>query len=565
MADNANQDEINECYRCGRRAHVVEYVPETDDPILARIATQRGMQNLSIPQANSDPRIRQRLTTRSCIECISPTGSRRELHNNNEFSRYEHAIFNAIMDGIDNSAFKRRIKTYDFDERTVNPENITKRYDLILTNSGRQGAMSKKMNIEVDERAHYAPNNLDKFIDDRQRDIAFLMENRNQGGEGHRQYRVNTAAKSATILRIRVSEPAAINTRDKGNPNVYALRKEINNNDEQTVHVNNRELFDDNIGRIVKHIGRFFTEDGDFNAIGYINLVNDRGIRGWRVRDTIESDMHRAFTGRDEDNPYITDVYPYNGPSMLYFDIPPPSSPDTLPDTSPVDSSRPASRSSRSTSSNESKGKSPSSQSKQRSSSAKSKGKGPASRSSQSTSSNGSKGKGPVSEQGTPSKTVSPSKSKMDDLRSKFLTKARSPNKTSPSTPKISSAKTTPVSSQSSPTEARGQTTGFDMSSLTRALDNPESMRMIESYVEQRQPKNPRDLLTLIFSATRADDQGRPMIKIDNERKKCEDYSIEELKKLAEDFGIPDKDIKKTKEEMCAEIFKMKARLEGGQ
>jgi hypothetical protein len=512
------KNDFHKCFRCVNVPHIHTYQAKSTKKI-SRLAYDAA-KKLDPNYDSLDP---EGKLIRTCVRCTSDE-SVADMEDSVELSgtAFEFFVLMKIREHINNlGLFKNMALEYN------SSNTDEKEYDLLISDGGTLRKPRRIILIEVDEKQHY--NNEEEFLKDRAKEFYFLNTFRKGPNKQGSKTNKKDGTGNATILRIRVGENGG---RDEGGKNLAKGDRCIVKEDTPSgmpgkIIIQNPDLFRKNVDRIIKHIERFFSDNGDFSKSAYINLNNDTGVQdynvGYQTRypgmpqrngnsdggRSIDFISNRFLSGREYDygqsrklspTSSITDIQESSTPQRNWpTGLPLSRSP--APDTTPDDNSRPTPRNTQRTPSNRSK-----------------------------------------------NTTVS------DILNQAILSKTRSKN-------------TSPVSSQSSPTEARGQTTRFDMSSLNKALNNPESMRMIESYAEQSssKPIDPRQLLNQIFYALEKDNQGRPLIKLGGERKKCEDYSIKELEKLAEDFGIPDKDIKKTKEEMCAEIFKMKARLEANK
>lgn len=525
---------------------------------------------------------------KACVRCISDESISKMEHGADlHGTAYEFFVLMKLREHINNlGLFKNMALEY-------NPKNADdKEYDLLISDGGSLRRPRRIILIETDEKKHY--DNEEEFLKDRAKEFYFLNTFRKGPNDKGSKTNKTDSSGNATILRIRVGENGG---KDEGGKNLDKMDTCIVEENTpkgvaRKIIVQKPDLFKRNIDRIIKHIERFFSDNGDFSKSAYINLNNDTGVQDYNVDyqtkypgkpkgESIDFIGNGFLSGREYD--YGQDRIPSpttsnnniqgasSTPSRTWMtsNLGQLSSPTSTPDT-------------------------PSSNN--------------------SNTSNKSKGKGPASPQSTPSKSpkqssssgpstrtpkTSPKSTDIEKLREKFLTKARSPGKTSPSTPRIS-AQSTPQKSEPSPylKEFGEPVNTFKMRDIQKQLLaiasegttpkitreteatsaqssprgksfklTPAEVASVAQYAEQsgsRASKDNQKLLeqmALIFSATSNDFEGRPLIKILDEKKKCEDYSIQLLQDVAKTLGIPAQDMKETQAEMCAEIFKMREHL----
>jgi hypothetical protein len=153
---------------------------------------------------------------KTCVGCTSPT-SRRILHEENAFKRYEFQFLNMILYGLANE-YSIRDK-YIVDLNRKNKSN-NKRYDLMITSTVGNHEKPVTINVEIDEKQHLTTK---QSKQDRPKEKNF------QKIHGENSY----------IFRIVVGEDTKTNCVDKKNGKCS---------------VTDKQRFDKNMKSVIQHI-----------------------------------------------------------------------------------------------------------------------------------------------------------------------------------------------------------------------------------------------------------------------------------------------------------------------
>jgi hypothetical protein len=261
------------CYRCADEEQVVSYIAKSTNPISRHMHDTASRDDSRYVGGDLNPKGK---TIKTGLCCISPQ-SVSSVRNDGMFYKtpFEFFILLSIREHINLKGILQNLK-FEY-----NPSNTDqKMYDLLITDGGTLKKSSRAMVIEVDENGHY--NDPGYFQRDRKKENFFLNSFR-KGADDGTGTKLNGYNGSATILRIRVAE----NGETDGETSTsrvedICITSEIRDG-VRCAKVQNKKLFDRNIKRIVKHISRFFSDNGDFNSTGYINMNNDKGIQSFNV------------------------------------------------------------------------------------------------------------------------------------------------------------------------------------------------------------------------------------------------------------------------------------------
>lgn len=120
-----NNKKFTKCYRCEDRVHITGLYPAQTDTYIVKNAQDFLKINTANPMGEK---------IACCIEHISPV-SRKKLHEDNVFQRYEYQFLNYILYSIKNLS---TIKLKSLNEQfPVNGKN--RRYDLYLSDAKING------------------------------------------------------------------------------------------------------------------------------------------------------------------------------------------------------------------------------------------------------------------------------------------------------------------------------------------------------------------------------------------------------------------------------------------
>lgn len=222
----------NSCYRCDKKECSEKYKSQSTN-----IVTKKAKEYLGI-----DTHSARKQQISCCVGCISPP-SRRILHNEGVFKRYEPLFLNYILANLHKAGLSDNINK----KLNVGEENKKDRYDLLLTRS------DNKINllVEIDETSPHW-NNQANFHQDREREKRFLEK---YGNESH-------------IIRIRVG--------DENNKIVSCVAKE-----DGYCYVDDKKLFEFNMNLVTKYITELFS---NYKSIkhAYIDFSEKLGIRDFK-------------------------------------------------------------------------------------------------------------------------------------------------------------------------------------------------------------------------------------------------------------------------------------------
>jgi ribosomal protein L37E len=294
----------DKCFRCGETSRIVEYKAKTGFPISKRmLETAKRLYSRDIdqdesieskPYTNLSPKDKQ---IKTCVRCISDPSINRVLETGKFYSTpFEYFVLLSIRQAInDMRDGVLRNLVYTYDKKSDSDAN---EYDMTISN--KPDNPSRVMLVEVDEKGHYE---IDEYFDkDRLKETSFLnfyRKGKNVGG-----VKQNNDYGSATILRIRVGETGMY---DSGNSNREQACVYEDTNDKgkgvRCVKIRDHGVFRRNIDEIIRHIRRFFSDNGDFNDNAYINMNDEKGIRTYRVN-------HKS--SKPGGNDYTTVLAPYN-------------------------------------------------------------------------------------------------------------------------------------------------------------------------------------------------------------------------------------------------------------
>lgn len=179
-----------------------------------------------------------------CVGCISPL-SKRTLHSENAFNRYEPQFLNYILSRLDDSGFNNYNKTLNVQEEQIdeNGKIIKDRYDLLISRN------KNYLLVEIDETNPHWDNAKD-FREDRKRETRFL--NKYDG----------------SIIRLRVG--------DEGKKIVSCVAKKNG-----YCHVIDKRLFENNMDIVTNHIIQVFNGPKSIKH-AYIDFSSDLGIRDFK-------------------------------------------------------------------------------------------------------------------------------------------------------------------------------------------------------------------------------------------------------------------------------------------
>jgi hypothetical protein len=222
----------NKCYRCNKTQCSQNYKAKTTSGVKDKVQTI-----LKLKTSNAKGK-----KIECCVKCISPP-SREPLHNAEVFSRPENMLINYIVDKLD--SLLETEKSYNSVEDTDEAE----KYDLLIKYKKRY------LLVEIDEKEHFKEV---QFFEDRSREKRF-WENY---GETH------------GVLRIRAGE----NPSKKVSQYACISRKGGMGGG---CSVTNKNLFEENMNRIVKHIYKSLTSV-KFIKHGYIELFNNIEIQDFK-------------------------------------------------------------------------------------------------------------------------------------------------------------------------------------------------------------------------------------------------------------------------------------------
>lgn len=244
----------NKCYRCNKNQCSQGYPALTSNSVNLKSQT---ILKLKTPDAEGK-------RIQCCVKCVSPP-SREPLHIAEVFIRPENMLINYIVDKLDN--LLETEKSYNVVEDTDEAE----KYDLLIRYRKRY------VLIEIDEKEHFKEV---QFFEDRSREKRF-WENY---GETH------------GVLRIRAGE----NPTKKVSQYACISRKGGMGGG---CSVTNKNLFEENMNRIVKHIYKCLTSV-KFIKHGYIELFNNIEIQDFKNTFQYEKSVSKKQSS------YVFNEYP---------------------------------------------------------------------------------------------------------------------------------------------------------------------------------------------------------------------------------------------------------------
>lgn len=222
----------NKCYRCNKNQCSQLYPALTSNSVNNKA---QKILNIKTPNAIYEE-------IKCCVKCISPP-SREPLHLAEVFARPENMLINYIVDKLD--ILLETEKSYNVVEETDEGD----KYDLLIKYNKRY------VLVEIDEKEHFKEI---QFFEDRIREKRF-WENY---GESH------------GVLRIRAGE----NPTKKVSQYACISR---NGGSGGGCSITNKNLFEENMNRIVKHIYKCLTSV-KFIKHGYIELFNNIDIQDFK-------------------------------------------------------------------------------------------------------------------------------------------------------------------------------------------------------------------------------------------------------------------------------------------